>query len=128
MKYNFRHYSRRVITAALSVCAICAFFSGCEENKLCEESADCESFCRSYSLTSMYYACEENACICVDKDKLACTGAADETICTKLCARFAPDKTPACVDNLCDCLETSDENAEQTGDQSSDQTGNPQTE
>ncbi len=128
MKCSSHHFSRRIGMPAICFCAISALFAGCEENKLCTETADCESFCRSYSLTSIYYACEQNACICIDKDKLACTGAADETICSEICAKFAPNKTPACVDNLCDCLESSDENAEQSAEQTGDQNINPQSE
>ena len=52
---------------------------------------------------TLYFACKESSCVCLAKEKMACTGEEGETKCTEICATFAPDKTPACNKNYCDC-------------------------
>lgn len=93
-----------ILSGFATAVALCAITAGCEENKLCRENSDCEVVCRAYAANNIFYACQNDACKCLAKEERSCTGEATETKCAEICTLYAPDKTPVCRDNLCDCI------------------------
>ena len=77
--------------------------SACDDNSLCKAKADCEVFCRAYDLNTIMFDCQDNACKCLSKEALACTGNTETDKCSSICATFQPDTKGVCQDNYCEC-------------------------
>lgn len=103
MKFSATYRLRHAGVLSAFFAAFCGLSSGCEESELCQVDADCETFCRSYSGNSIYFACKDNACLCPAVEELKCTGKEGETICAEFCAKYAPDKSHVCNDGSCHC-------------------------
>lgn len=88
---------------SLIALVLALFACGCDEDPMCSKNEDCLNFCRAYDGNKLMYTCSQNACVCISKEALSCTGEADETVCSDLCAKYAPGKNPACVDKFCEC-------------------------
>ncbi len=90
----------------LAICGLLVpVFCSCDENKMCDEDADCLNICRSYDGNAVMYACVENACSCVSKEAMACTGDAERDHCEEICATYRPETRGVCVDSECACRE-----------------------
>ncbi|MBQ9244103.1 MAG: hypothetical protein IJ165_12955 [Proteobacteria bacterium] len=76
--------------------------TACDDNSLCKAKADCEVFCRAYDLNTIMFDCQDNACKCISKDALACTGTAEDK-CDTICATYQPETKGVCAEGYCEC-------------------------
>lgn len=88
----------------LSLCLLLLVsLTACDDNSLCKAKADCELFCRAYDLNTIMFDCQNNACRCVSKEALACSGNAETDNCTAICNSFQPGTKGVCLEGYCEC-------------------------
>ena len=77
----------------------------CEDNSMCKVNEDCINMCRTYENNSVWYACSEGNCKCINEEDNICIDDDAFDKCNSICALYRPGTTAACEGNKCRCHE-----------------------
>ena len=72
----------------------------CEcQTKECNDPADCQTICNGAAM----FTCNAHRCMCLEAEKLACSGEQALAHCTEICDTYQPGSQGSCVNSQCSC-------------------------